>query len=303
MRKKDKTVSLEEFVETVRESLQKKMGWKYKVEARTVTKNNGVIRHGLEIAKEGVTITPCFYLDGYYDSHKSGEKISDVTEDIMKFYKDRKDEINQDLSNFSDYTSICGMVKGKLVNTDKNADMLSKIPHREYLDLSLVYYIELPLPDGIGSIQIPNEYLKMWGITEETLFEQLEQNMEAAEKPVIKDIVDVISTLKGEFLPPMPDLECQMYVLSNQAQINGAVEMLRKATLKQAADIINHDYIIIPSSIHEVLLIPDNGQTDLVQSIAKMVEEVNRTRVAEEDVLSYHVYRYDRNTGNVEIAA
>ncbi len=94
-----------------------------------------------------------------------------------------------------------------------------------------------------------------------------------------------------------------MYVVTNKKRMYGAVAMLDRKVMKKAAEILGRDFIILPSSIHEVIVIPAlNGDEDAGQ-MALMVKEVNATEVTADEILSEHVYRYDYQTGEIEIAA
>lgn len=92
-----------------------------------------------------------------------------------------------------------------------------------------------------------------------------------------------------------------MFVLSNKRKINGASIILYNEQLAQLSEKLNDDLLIMPSSIHEVLVVPASSMnaTDLKQ----MVREVNDTEVSEQEILGYSVYRYNRKTGAVEVAA
>jgi hypothetical protein len=92
-----------------------------------------------------------------------------------------------------------------------------------------------------------------------------------------------------------------MYILTNQEGNFGAAELLRRDILCDIADRLQSDIIILPSSIHELIVIPDeNGDNE---ELARMVKEINITQVAVDEVLSDHVYRYERENKAVSIAA
>ena len=94
--------------------------------------------------------------------------------------------------------------------------------------------------------------------------------------------------------------EAQMKVLSNTRRIEGAVCILYPGVLESLAREEGHDLYILPSSIHEVILLPDTGAPS-AEELKRMVREVNDTQVAPEEVLSYSLYRYRRTDGRVTI--
>ena len=90
-----------------------------------------------------------------------------------------------------------------------------------------------------------------------------------------------------------------MYVLTNQEMRFGASAMLYSKKIGRLAERFGCDVLILPSSVHEVLLIPDDHIREY-EFYRQMVEEVNRTHVEPEEVLSYGLYRYCRKKSEIE---
>ena len=94
------------------------------------------------------------------------------------------------------------------------------------------------------------------------------------------------------------DDKIDMYVLTNEKRINGAGTIFYDGLLKKFADKIEKDLIIIPSSIHEVILIPsDNGITD--EEVNEMIDEVNENELETVEILSNHMYLYRRKEDRI----
>ncbi len=89
-----------------------------------------------------------------------------------------------------------------------------------------------------------------------------------------------------------------MYVLTNSTGINGAACMMYENVLKEFAEMMQSDLIILPSSLHEVLLMLDDGVSEY-ENLTEMVSHINTTEVPGEDVLSNSIYRYSRQDENV----
>jgi hypothetical protein len=79
--------------------------------------------------------------------------------------------------------------------------------------------------------------------------------------------------------------------------------MLDEDALKEAAELYGGDFMILPSSIHEILLLPVRDEKEEIEELAATVREVNDTKVAPDEILSFHVYRYSCMTGTVSIVA
>ncbi len=296
-------MKMEEFRKNVVILLSDRMGANATITAKDVTKNNGVVLHAVRISEQGRNISPCIYLEPYYERFWEGEDIENIIDDIVKSYDKNAESVSFDVGGFSDYGSICKRIRARLVNTDKNRERLESLPHRDYLDLSIVYCVEFAVGDGIGSITIDNNHAAMWGVSEEQLFEQAVSNMEADGDAPIQSLTELFGEMTECFCETFPTGDFPMYVLTNSQKVNGASQIIRKDVLIHAGEYLGKDYMIIPSSIHEVLLVPDSGEPGLAKNIAGIVEFVNHTQVAEEEILSYHVYRYSRANGEVAIAA
>ncbi len=80
-------------------------------------------------------------------------------------------------------------------------------------------------------------------------------------------------------------MENPMFCLTNKAKMNGASLLLQEDIRKQIGECLGSDYFVIPSSIHEVLILPDNGIFQ-VPELNAMVQEVNETQVERQEQLS-----------------
>ena len=297
-------MKMEEFRENIVSLLTDRMGEKVTIAAKDVTKNNGVVLHAVEISEQGKNISPCIYLELIYQKFKDGEmNMVDAVDEIEGSYKKNAQSVCFDTEEFTDYGSVCKRIRARLVNTERNRERLEAMPHRGFLDLSLVYCVEFSVGDGVGSITIDNNHAAMWDVTEEQLFEQALSNMEADGDAPIQSLAELLGEMTECFGEIFPTGDFQMYVLTNRQKINGASQIIRRDVLTHAGEYLGKDYMIIPSSIHEVLLVRDSGEPDFAKNIAGIVDFVNHTQVAEEEILSYHVYRYSRADGEVAIAA
>ena len=296
-------MKMEEFREKVARLLQERLGEDVRVSPKDVTKNNGIILHGVGISECGKSVSPCIYLEPYLERVNDGEDIESLIDELVNAYGRSIDVIQFDANEFSDYGSVCKRIRARLVNTEKNSERLKGLPHREFLDLSLVYCVELSVGDGFGSITIENGHMAMWHVSEDELFSQAMSNMGEGDEASLQSLAEVLGSMAECFGETIPKDDFPMYVLTNHHKVNGASQIIRKDVLRHAGEVLGKDFMIIPSSIHEVLLVPDSGEPDLAKNIIGIIDYVNHTQVAEEEVLSSHVYRYCRANGEVTIAA
>ena len=300
-------MNIKEFVQEMAVRVEEAMGYGYVVNTAEIPKTNGIIMHGLKIIKKKVNLSPCIYLESYYEKFERGEmEVDEIVEDIMKVYKENALEIKCDTSNFTDYYSVRTKLRGRLINTEKNAELLKSLPHREFLDLSLIYSVDYSLGNGesIGSIRVTKLHAHMWGVSEVELYQQVKENMEKYDESSLESMGKVLSELVGVDESIFANQELiPMYILTNKTRLNGAVQMINERILKSASEIKEKDLIILPSSVHEVLLLPVNDNMPDVDSLLQMVQEVNDTQLALNEILSYHVYHYNCQTGAITIAA
>lgn len=296
-----------EFRERLIKGLQERMPGAV-IFPQDTKKNNAVVFSSIVIQDNGSNMAPCICTDGLYYDYQNGHKDMDgVIDSVLEIYGKIKAEKSFNVSELLDYSKARYNLNGRLTNTEKNREILGDLPHRDFLDLSLSYFVDVtPGGDwGCASIRVTNAHMKMWDVTEEDLYRQFRENMEKKDGSRIRSMAEVLAQaahcLPEEARDGMRVMP--MYVLSNARKLDGAVEMLNQKALEKAAEIIGDDFFILPSSIHETILVPVAGNEDGADELAKMVSYVNRSEVQETDVLSDHVYRYRRENSRIELAA
>lgn len=275
----------------------------YEAKVNEIVKNNGVKNLCIQINTGESNISPCIYLNEFYEKWLNGEElIDDICNNICEIYQKHKIPFDFDTSMLEDWETVKTLLSGRLINTEKNKELLMTLPHRELMDLSLIYCIDISSSVfGNGSIKLTYEILKLLNVSEEEVYENVMANMEQ-EGEILKSIVEVICEMIGDESINSGDLSLPMYVLTNHNKIFGAAQIVRDSVLQNAASVLGSDYYIIPSSVHECLLIAES-EIDKVENLANMVREVNDSEVEENEVLSYHVYHYDHNLKELTVAA
>ena len=214
------------------------------------------------------------------------------------------------ISEILDYSKARSKLNGRLVNTEKNSGALMELPHRNFFDLSLTYFVDVTRDgdEGCASIQVTNAHMEHWDVTEDDLYKQFKESMEQNDRSRIQPVMDALAEMAN--CPPK-EIEAlcgntgiaPMYVLSNARKLNGAVEILNKNAMEKAEEAIGDDFYILPSSIHETILVPVRGKEDGADRLAEMVACINSSEVPDTEILSNHVYRYRRQSRQIELAA
>ena len=279
----------------------------YSAIIKRICKNNGIVLHGLIINNGHTNISPTIYLDYYYDEYDKGRSIEELADEIMVQYERFSLDDDFDISVFTDYEKCKENISYKLINYEKNKELLKDVPHIIYLDLAIVFYCLLT-NDVLqsSSILIRNSHLKLWDISVDTLFEVASGNTPKLLQSDIRNLSDIVNDYykknsswseegdsgvvtaeeQEQLIPDSP-----MYVLTNKIKLYGACCILYKNLLEEFAKKIDKNLYIIPSSIHEVLLIPDSEEYTK-SSLSELVREVNATQLEPEEILSDHVYYY-----------
>lgn len=302
--------------EIIKVALKREIGNMYpegKVMETTVIKNN-ISKLGITIELPNVKVTPIIYVDDMYDYYKN---VNDLDYTLKKAISMIENEINSIKNKFDDniyneIKDIKGNVLPRLVNTKRNQVMLNDIPHREFLDMSIIYYIEkydFKL-DMVRSIRITNDLMKSQNLSEEQLYHNSMKNMLEKEKSLLTPMIKIIMKLRfgtdikleGKGITKDDFLDGEFIVLSNEHGINGSRQMLNINTLIKASEIAKSDLYILPSSIHEVLIISVNEINASPSELKDMVSEVNLSEVSEEERLTDNVYIFRRDTNTIEIA-
>jgi len=90
--------------------------------------------------------------------------------------------------------------------------------------------------------------------------------------------------------------ETNMFVLTNERRFCGAAVMLYSKLLHKIAMRLGKDLLIIPSSIHEVIIMPDRGEYS-IEELSNFVRNINEEAVEQEERLTNHIYIYRRKNG------
>ena len=263
-----------------------------------VCKNNGIICTGMAICLKGEKITPNIYLEYYYKLYKSGQSFDDVLGLIRDDFNKARSKLKKDVYIEMSKENLEKCVFVQLVNFEKNSQILKECPFIPFMDLAITFrYLVKKDEEGIASALIRNRDMKEWGVTKEELYEMAKERNRQIFPPSIKSLNDVMKDIVEEF-----DVseKFKLYVLSNSSGVNGAVSVIYEDIIREFANKINSDIFILPSSIHEVLLLPASDNMNKTE-LEEMVKEINEFVVDDMDFLSDNVYFYDRKQGRFSI--
>lgn len=297
-------MNYQEFIENVKDYVTSQLNSGQRVSITRVTKNNGIVYDGLFIVDPMLNVTPTIYLNPYYHRYLNGVSLEDIYEDILTTYQNNLPDHDFDISIFTDFSKARERIVMKLINRKRNEALLREVPFIPYMDLAIVFVCMVSeLLNEYATILIYHQHLKLWNIGPSELYQIAMNNsprllpvhLESAEHLFEKMSPSTLSCLT----PP------QMYILSNQIKVHGATSILYPGLLDSIADNLGCNLIIIPSSIHEVLIFPENN-TPLgysMEHFEALIHEVNDTQLTDDEILGDHAYLYNRETGLLEYEA
>lgn len=298
-------MNYEEFKENILQAVKEKLGEDYSVRIFSVRKNNGLLLDNLSIQKKGAMVSPCIYLEYVYERFRDGLAMEDAADQIIAYYHASMPK-HFDPESYFNAESIRSHLFCRLVNTERNKKLLDECPHLQFLNLSVLFYLMFDDPEvGAGSIVLRSEHLAGMGLREEELLPLALENMRRLLPADFMTMDQMIRELKDEETPGTGEEESHnvpLYILTNSRRTFGAVWMADSETLGRIAVKLNDDFYVLPSSVHECMVLPASLKDD-VSSLTRMVEEINETQVAPEEILADTIYRYSRDSRKLEIAA
>jgi len=273
-----------------------------------IHKNNDVSMDALIIREPGTNISPTIYLDDYYKLYNNGTSIDELCHIICDVFLEVRLNHPIDPGFFTDFEQARQRLVFQVVNYDKNEKRLVDLPHIRYLDLAVIFCCILQMENGeAATVTVKNEHLSLWHTDLDTVKKQAFDNTPRLLPAYIQPITDVIRDL-AEANPPLGRLLTlpneypgdipMLYVLTNESQIGGAACMLYPSMLADFAESLGSDLYILPSSIHEVLLLPTDLRDD-DESLNELVQLVNNEQLPLTQQLSDHVYFYSRESSAI----
>lgn len=283
------------FKEELLDHLRQILGEEKRVSLQSVERNNGIREEAVVILEKGARIAPTVYLREFFENWKRGkETIEEIAGRILLQSVCQEKEVDFSLDSFENYEKARGQVYFKLINYEMNKALLRKIPYIAYLDLAVVFYYRLEQGKFQGATMlIHNCNLDTWKIEPRQLLEDAVMNTSRKLPYSFQGMDALIRELSGDGDQSLYTGEEIMYVLSNQEKCFGAAALLYPHLLSHISKIFRKNFYVLPSSVHECILVPDQGQYSRME-LTRMVREVNQTQVESDEILSDQVYYYDR---------
>lgn len=302
-------MTYEEFKNEICQRIRQLLSPDAFVQLQQIPKNNGLVLDGLTISTSQSNISPTIFLNYYYERQDVFPDFEAICRDILLTYEHNKTTESLDLDFFTDYDLVKDFLAYRVINYDKNKDLLSTIPHIKYLDLAIVFYCLLKISDrGNATILIHNSHLKLWHVTADDLMQLTSHSTPLLLPYDFRNVSLILSDTFNDNSLSVPDPDCAadsfcpMYILTNFHKLYGASCILYPNLLANISQKMNSDLFILPSSIHEVIILPAANRIYYTE-FADMVAEINQKELAADEVLSMHVYFYSKSKQTLSICS
>ena len=297
-----------DFINYVQKTVERKLaGESVTVELRKTIKTGDLEHDGLVLQREGGNPSPVLYMDQLYELYNNNNITpEEIAERITEAYHNSLNCPVPTAMEMEIWENVRDKVTFSVMNTRLNSKYLEDAVFDEYLDLALVYFVSIIDENNeLYRSKVQESFLKEWGIDKSQLKELAMQNTKRIFGIRLQDIHEVILEAAG-----IRDSDAagsifendnsQMYLLTNKSGLYGASNMFMEDVMECMAEHFENDLYIIPSSVHEVMIIPAAGMYTK-DDINKMIRDVNMRVLKPEDILSDHVYVYSREQKRILI--
>jgi len=211
-------------------------------------------------------------------------------------YHEVKFEHTWQVNTVKDFEIMRSKIVYKLIHAKKNETLLQNMPYIAYLDFAIVFYILFEVDEsGTATIPITHELIQLWDVSLDVIQQNAFLNAPRLLPASFKPMQIVINELMGTNCIEEECTENLMFVLTNSLRTFGAACILYDGMLDKISEEIGESYYVLPSSIHEMIIVPESNSPSRAH-LDEMITEVNQTQVDEEELLSECVYYYNHET-------
>ncbi len=309
----------EELLHYLLDQLQAAFADTADVSLRRQPKNNGIREDTIRILAQGDPVCPSVSFSDCWKRYQAGESQEALLQEILSLCRRTPAHQPWDFSRVLSYSHAKPYLAPKLIHRGRNKDLLKQIPHQAFLDLAVVSCLcFFSAGQAPASVTVTNRHLDMWEVSPETLQMDALHNGERILPPLLlpldtlicQVVQEEIASLPGDDTSDTPSLvrdlcgepsQLPMYVLTNSRRYLGAADLLQENLLRDFARQQQCGFFILPSSVHEAILIPETAGVP-PQELKEMLTEINVSAVTPEEWLSDEVYYYSAEQGRILFA-
>ena len=277
------------------------------VEDNRVVKMNDQILYGLTMRKHDQEQAPTIYMNDIYERYMNGESLKALMAETVHQYLGviavpPPEITNMDLS----FENIKDNLTLKIVEIKRNHEYLSEVSYIK-MGNGFAAVCDITLADGDGGQLRTTVTRGLMGEMEYDMNELFSTAIESSQINAPAEMSSIRSQLLFEDEPNLlegrgvisEDEKDNMYVISNKECLYGAVTLYYPGIQDKIAERLGENYYVLPSSVNELLLIPESRAPE-IREIASMVYEANEHLLEPKDVLSNNIFYYDKDSKRLE---
>lgn len=299
-------MNFEAFVNRVMEAIKEHLSEDFQDAQFVVMQHEKLNNQYAALTVENRMFAPVINLEDYFWDYEHGRSFENIIGAIAETME--MEQPNIDFGSLTDFDKAKEVLFIRVSGAEKNAEYLKNVPHTMVEDIAITYHLKMNVDEsGVGSAVVTNDTLRMYGVSVEELHHAALHN---SEKMFPANIFDLHEKMRQNFIDDMkrdgtPDEVIEMMleefpesndhgmtVVSNDVGVNGAAVIFYPGMMDKMAEMVEGDFFVLPSSVHETIILPDRGEFP-PEYLTNMVAEINATQVEPWDRLTDEVYHYD----------
>lgn len=252
---------------------------------------------GLCIKFKDISLAPVIDLQDWYDTYRMGIDITSILKKFNNALIEHSNDLNIDVSKVNK-AYILEHVTLAAINMNKGQGLLNNVYYQRMEDIAFIPKIYF---DDTHSSTITKKICEGFNISEYELIKAAIHNMEN-QSYMFKTMGDYFKDINYEDSEIKNDKLTNVYILTTNNLVNGAGLIVSDKIADRISREVGGDFYIIPSSIHELLILPEDFvNKDMFDMIKETIEFVNEVEVNSSDFLSDNFYHYDITAHKLEI--
>ncbi len=288
-------MQMDEFQEELIKLLKEEMGDHVEISVNNVLKNNDTALRGLLFKSPDSNVAPTFYVDDFYKDYQEGTEISTIVDSLVEWYDRYKISTPVDMSFYEDFDSAKEYLFCKVINFEANRNYLESVPYERFMDLAIIpYCCRTDSIFGDYGVTVKQDHMELWGVSAEEVLSIAKENTRNFVEYSMVPIEKVLAEMG--FVTELENESIGMYVVMNRRRMFAAACLIFSEVLEEFGNKLGEQYYILPSSVHELILVKYDKRMD-IEELHNMVREVNEQEVPVTDILSNHAYLYRKGSG------
>lgn len=302
----------EEFLNEFVKEMENKLA-DYGMEVSIVNKmrNNGISEKCIKVDIPGCNMSPSIGTLSLYEHYREFDDLDKIVSALSKkIIEDKNRQI--DTMSVLSKENILNSTYLMVINAKSNQKLLAETPHYFIAEgeLAVIPRLNISITDKSGFIIIKNDLLPKLQMTGDEILQVAKINTSSQNLFEINSLLSVTmqamtdngEDIADDFSDFFTEITPKAFVVTNKDKKLGACCLACPEVIGTAIEKMGFDCYILPSSIHEVILVEKSGESEDLEYLRDMVNQVNRQSVPAAEILSDKVFVYNQKTKKIEIA-